>query len=745
MNDLLTDKGAGIISLVFLCLALPASAEVLDEIVVTAQKRDQNIQDVGIAVTALTGEQLRNLGMTSTVDIDSQVPGLLFLEGSEQLISITNIRGVSQNDVSFHLEPPNAVYVDQAYVSFLSAANMQMFDLRHVEVLRGPQGTLFGRNATGGLLHYISNVPTDHNEGYVDLLAGENSQFRFEGAASGPLGESVAARLAAVYSSIDDFASNTTTGGGIRGRDEYGLRGQLLFEPSDAVDIRLIGSYTDLDTNLGYKHSANGFDADGLEFSLPAAVNFYGNCPGCDPSGHRDSSADPYVSEFETQGFYEADSASLTGVVNWEFGDSKLTSVTNYLRFDAEHLEDGELAPRPGFNLNSIQDSDQFSQEIRLSGVADRLLWITGVYYLSRDATSGEDVNVSLAYLDDVFTVFGLAPPGFLSSLGTTDNLLSVWSLDTTSWAVFGQLEYDIAGDWTVVAGLRWNDDSHDYSFVSTESIDGFPLGPGGILGETSAIRAKDESDWSGKAGLEWRPSDDVMAYASYSRGIKSGGFNAPFLGGEVTDFGSETLNSIEFGVKSLLFGSNARLNVAAFYYDYADYQGFTFVNLAPQISNMDAKVTGLEAEFYATPGEGWDIGLGLSLLDTTIEAVVLPATRVADRSLPLAPEISVNGLIRKSWLAFGGTLALMGDVVYTDEYFSEALNNPSGLVDSRVIGNARLTFTSADERWEIGLMVRNIGDEEILNYRTPTGFGFNQDHYGRPRWVSGQFGYRWN
>lgn len=718
--------------------------EVLEEVIVTAQKREQNIQVVSIAVTAFTGERIRELGLTKNVDVAAQTPGLLFSEGSEQLISISNIRGVSQNDVSFHLEPPNAVYMDQAYVSILSASNFQMFDLKRVEILKGPQGTLFGRNATGGLLHYVSKRPTSNPEGYGDLQFGENSQLRFEGAVSGALSDTLTGRLSVLTDTYDGYAYNTTLEKDFRGRDETGVRAQLQFVPSDDLEVDLIGFYGNQDTELGFKHSANGFDEDGLLFTLPSELNFWGTCPGCDPSGHKDISENPFISDFETEGFFSSDTWYVTGIIDWDFHDINLTSVTNFLDYEAQHLEDGELAPRPGFNLNSGQDFDQFSQELRLSGSSQRSYWITGLYFLDRNAQSSQDIDVNLQYLDDVFSIFGLVPPGALSSLGTTDNLYSVWNLDTSSKAVFGQVEIDFTLDWTLVAGLRYTEDKLNYRFDSIESIDGYPLGPHGILGETSAVRNSDESDWSGKLALEWRPNDDWLYYLSFSRGTKSGGFNAPFLGGEVTDFGGEVLESLEAGFKSTLMDGRGTLNAAAFIYDYTDYQGFTFVDFAAQVSNLDAEIAGLEMEFYVEPGSGWNIGLGISLLNTKIKDVVLPSLRIADREMPLAPKVSVNALVRKSWSAFGGEFALMFDYVWLDDYFSETLNNPSGLIESYGVANARLSFLTGNQKWEFGLSVRNLTDSDILIYRTPITFGFNQDHYGRPRWITGQVTLHW-
>jgi iron complex outermembrane receptor protein len=716
----------------------------MEEVIVTAQKREENIQDVAISVTALTDRTITALGLTKNVDIAAQTPGLLFAEGSEQLITVSSIRGVSQNDLGFHLEPPNAVYMDQAYVSVLSAANFEMFDLERVEVLKGPQGSLFGRNATGGLLHFVTRAPSAESDGYADVQLGEKSQIRVEGAIGGSLGNNVSGRLSLLHDSYNGFMTNTTLHRDFRGRDETGVRAQLQFDPNDDVSIRLIGFYGDQETDLAYKHSAVGVNEDGLLFSLPRDVNFWGTCPGCDPSGHRESSTDPFSGEQDTAGFFESETRYFTGIIEWHINDMTLTSVTNFLDYEASHREDGEMSPRPGFDLVSGQDSSHVTQELRLSGAGQRSRWIAGLYFIHREAKSSQNAIVNLQYFDDVLSTFGVITPGDVAMFGTTDNLVSNWRMNTSSRAAFGQVEYDINPAWMLVVGARYTDDDLDFNFASVESIDGIPIGPGGLLGQTQATDTSGESDWSGRLALQWHPNEQWMTYLSYSRGTKSGGWNAPFLGGEVTEFSGETLNSLEAGFKGTLMNGRARLSAAAFTYDYQDYQGFTFVDLAARVSNVDAVVNGLEAEFHAASRSGWDIGLGISVLDTKIQNVVLPSLRVTDREMPLAPDTTFNAMLTKRWSTFGGQFSLTLDYAWLDDHFAEALNNPSGLIESYGIANARLSFLTGDGHWEFGVIVRNLADERYLVYRTPIDLGFNQDHYGRPRWVSGQIRYFW-
>jgi len=728
-------------------LAGSAAAQVLEEVVVTAQKREQGLQDVGISVTAFSAEQIRALGLTSSIDIGAQTPGLQFVETSDTLGNLTNIRGVSQNSFDLHQEAPNAVYVDQAYVSVLSAMGFQMFDLERVEVLRGPQGTLFGRNATGGLVHYLSRAPAREPEGYGDLRIGAYESARFEGAVAGPVGETLSARIAAVIDHSDDYFDNDV-GRDYGGRDDYGLRGRLRWEPVGAVRADLIAAWGEQDHDINYVHGANGFDADGLEVALAPGEPFYfppGVCDGCDPSGYRKSSiSDPYErNEQNTDGFFESEALTLTGILAWDLGGVTLTSVTNYLDYEASHLEDGEQSPRAGFDLGTNQNAEQVTQELRLHGETERFNWTAGFYYMNREAKDREMVDVGLAYLDDLFSTLGLVPPGLLGGFGTELTLDSAWRLDTESWALFGQAEYAFSARWSLLLGLRYSEDDLDYVFDSVEAIDGFPIGPGGVLGQTSFADARSDGEWSGKVELDWRPNEDWLLYASFSRGAKGAGYNAPFLGGVVLPFDGETLDSYEAGFKATLLDGRARLNASGFHYEYSDYQGFSFVNLATLITNLDADADGVEVELAATPAAGWDLLLGMSWLDARVHDVVLPSGRLTDREMPVAPELSLNGLLRYSWPLWHGTGALQADFSWNDAYYSEVLNNPAGRVDERVVGNLRASYTTGDERWEIALLVRNVADADSPPYRIPTGLGINQEQHARPRWVSGQLIHR--
>ena len=395
---------AALMSVVLSMTGLSASAAVLEEITVTAQKREQSLQDVGISVSAFTGDQLKSLGVTSTVDITQQIPGLQLFAWSPAF-TVFSLRGVSQNNFQDNLEAPVAVYMDDAYVANMSAINAQMFDMERVEVLRGPQGTLFGRNATGGLIHYISRKPTDKE--FNGYLQGSGSSFRntgfntysVEGAAGGALSDSLRGRIAGRWQKSDGyieagsaFGAPKATGRTSQGADGYALRGSLQYDFNENITADVIVSHSDdHDVPTGqYIVSLAGFDPvtglgtfNGIDpgTGLPAT---FSKTPITGDVHKHFSNANPYLNRKVT---------SVNGQIHATLSNGmELTSITNYMTMDKFYIEDagGGLV---FFPYNVIDNFDQISQELRLSGNTDRMRWQVGGYYLNMEWDTGTNIS----------------------------------------------------------------------------------------------------------------------------------------------------------------------------------------------------------------------------------------------------------------------------------------------------------------------------------------------------------------
>jgi len=351
-----------------------ALAAALEEVVVTATRKAVNLQDTGISVSAFSGAELEQLNITDTDMLTLVTPGLMFQNGGgSPLVGLVSIRGVSQNDFAGHIESPNAMYVDEVYQPSVSTNSMKMFDLERVEVLRGPQGTLFGRNATGGLIHLITNKPTDEFEGYLDVSAGDFSSYTAEGAVSGPITDDISGRLALYHSESKGYIGNSI-GPDQVADDTDAARAHIRIEPSDRLNILLSGDYYRTDTdNVGGAHSQGALvdPVTGLGYNVPGINNTV--------TGYVQSSSDIYNGAYDQPGYLDRKSYNLVANIAYDFDQLRLVSLSNYNNVNSNYLEDNDLSPYPFIDFLQTGDSDAFSQELRLEQLEGATRWTTGL------------------------------------------------------------------------------------------------------------------------------------------------------------------------------------------------------------------------------------------------------------------------------------------------------------------------------------------------------------------------------
>lgn len=711
----------------------PLNAAVLEEIVVTAQKREQNLQDVGVSITAFSGDQARALGWTSSEDIASQTPGLVTASFSgDSTVSIFSIRGIGQNDFADHQEAPTAMYIDGVYIASTGAAGFQMFDIARVEVLRGPQGTLFGRNATGGLMHIITEKPTEEFEAYVDLMVGDFGQVRGEGAVSGPIADNVFGRLSFLQESADGYFENEGAGDDLRSRDYLGWRGQLEFRAGDNAKVNWTAWQNITD------HATGGI----YDRITPAGADFTGR--GNDFPNVNDGA--PNV-----EGEVDKDSHGFMQTLVIDAGAFTFTSITDFQKINKYYLEDSDSGPDAYLWYDAAADVEQFSQELRLNGESENLKWQAGVYYLNIDGDYSSRI--------------------YIPSFG--GNPFNDFTLSTESYSIFGQIEYDLSESFLLTAGVRWTDDKKEYGITSEcfetdlqAAKDVFgpdSVGPGtGVdcaylesfgadvvltLPGEQALDRHDE-DYSGKLQLDYTMTDEVLLYAGVSRGMKGGGFTAPLDGllpTSALSYEPEVLTSYEVGMKSQWWDGKARLNLSAFHYSYDDYQGFVFVGLTSVVVNNDATVTGGEIELYLSPSEGWDISMGVAVLDAKVEDVTFrDGVTIEDQDKTTSPDLTANLLVRKSWLLTNDAeFAVQVDGQYIDEQQLSTENSDLAMTSSYSIWNARVSYIT--DNWEVAAFAKNAGDKEYRTYAfdLEADFGYSLEVYGPPRWVGVQAQYR--
>ena len=823
MKNLTLTRQLGVLISVFSISAVPVNAQILEEIVVTAEKREEKLSDVSISVTAFTGEQLKRLGYKTTRELNGQIPNLTITDfgGVPQTVLVT-IRGLTQDDFLNHQESPNSVFYDNAYNSFLGGIGNQLFDIDRVEVLRGPQGTLFGRNATGGLIHILTAKPTDEFEGYGEITAGSYEMVRFEGAISGPLSDELSGRLSIatehnggfVENRADTLSDGTVASDGKDGgnMENYSLRSRLLWSPGDDTEVLITGRYSRDDDvraavydinaalNLGafdpsiggpnvnlpnvgsYPLSQSDFNSYCLNVFAVSAADSEDNCTGNDDD-------DDFAGSF-SDSFFNRESYGITLDINHSTGDIQITSITDFKTIEQDYREDSDGVSRTGPALEAARqasidgtlfgvptlppgapietvivadfigsaDTDQFSQELRISGENASLQWQTGAYllYIDGDYTSG------YASLE----TFGAANENF-------------YSLETLSYAFFVEAQYFLTQEVTFIGGVRWTRDEKEFSFIGTctnnttgtYTFDFFGLAdpcvdfgfvvPGagfiqdiGFTKETAGdLTELNDDAFSFKAQIEWQPNDDLLFYGGVTRANKAGNFNAGIANNivpAVVPFQQEILTSYEAGVKTTLLNGTVRLSAAGFYYDYEDYQAATFtpdfVNL---ISNVEADVVGGEVEIYAQPFENTTFVFGASYLDAEADGVPIPFGSgelvPLKQDMPQAPKWSANGLLRQDWPTTFGNLFTQIDFNYVDERATSTANSPIATLESYVLANLRVGMSTADDKWTATFFINNLTDTTAIQKAFDLSLfgGYRQLVNGTPRWYGGTIRYQ--
>jgi iron complex outermembrane receptor protein len=777
----------------------PAPSEDGGDIVVTAQKREQRLQDVAVAVNAYSGDQLENLNVRESVDIARLTPGVAIATSSGGHLQQFTIRGVAQNDFYDGAEAPIAVYVDEAYIATQQGQTFGLFDLERVEVLKGPQGTLFGRNATGGLVHYITKKPKfDRVEGYAAVSIGSYESKRAEGAVNLPLSDRVATRFAGYYEyqghyvknlyPLGQFPANSAIAGGgsdLGGKDGFGLRGQILAKLNDTTEFLLSVHGTRnrySESPYESRPSIAQIDAQGREVNAylagpnetreaigpngEAVDIFFGDGGFLDPQpgirpvaggdlfGFRDTNlGDNRTSQDYAFNRLDRDSSyGATGRLTAELGGVTLTSITDAAWSKKFQSLDIGAAPANQALFMTQSKSRNWSEELRLTNNGDRFNWITGAYYLyihsdtrNGQAFPAQSINTA-----------------FLKAVGTTgiDNGLDqvgLSSITTRSASVFGQIGWKFADQWTLQLGGRYINErkrfiyeQNGYANIDDRTIDTttllFPIRvPGPGITNPYTDRHK-QNLWAGKAQLEWRPQDGILLYAGVSRGTKAGSYNAPLPLGDapVPDsqlrYEPEEITDYEAGLKTSWLDGKLRAKLSAFYYDYKDHQVFRFSGVAGIVVNKPASSKGAEFEIAASPLPGLDLLLNAAYHKAKVRDVEVAAGIFRDVNPVFSPEKQVSGTARYEWAGLGGLLSLQIDGSYSSGYYTNIKNFDSYLLPGRTVFNLGAGWKSADERFDFSLSVKNLFKKRYITeaFNLETFCGCDEALYGKPRWVTG-------
>ncbi len=696
------------------------------EIIVTAQKRAERLQDVPIAVSAFDEAKLTETGFDEISDLAQLVPGMQF--GNFGPVAFVALRGISYENTTAAGDPGVALHLDGVYIGRPVATLFSAFDTERTEVLRGPQGTLYGRNATGGSVNVITKKPTDEFEGSFEQTVGNYNWFRERAMINVPLSDTVRARITGFKDDRQGFTRNTFPGGTrANGIDNWGLRGHLDIDLADNFNILLSANYVNVGGTGSQPEVREPFPAAGT--SIPGF--------GAGAFGNNVNDLRPFIESKNVRELVDNDLLLLSGTMTWDFESFSIKSVTAYGESSFFSRQDSDSSPVNIVELNLVEDASQFSQELQVvSTDGGKFDWIFGLYYFNEDAFRssrflGPQFDATVAMFPNL--KFGV-------DLGGT--------VSTESYAAFGQFTWRLTDTLSLTAGGRVTHDSRNgINDITLRAVN--PNFPPIIVMLPSSIKSTEPT---GRVTLDWKAADDVLIYAMAARGYKSGGINQQSASPNRT-FEPEFVDSYEAGIKSQLFGRTLQLNVAGFYNEYNDLQFQVFGFAGPEAANAgQAHAYGFEAEWVAAPSDYLTIDGSFSYLNTAYDELLFSVngTTLVDLSgneLSRAPEFTFAlGATVGGPLGGGkGDLKLRSDVSYQDSAFFTPFNRPADRTSSYTNVNLRLLWTSENERYNAQLFVTNLfdtvqegnllrgvgfvdepggGGQEFVTYRAPQQYG---------------------
>lgn len=737
----------------FSLFSLPVSAQI-EEIIVTAQKREQNVQDVSISITAFTGDMLRDLGVAQPRDLAQFTPGLTVnASSSYEGDSVFTIRGVGMNSVTSKQNPAVMIYLDEIALPSHVMLGFQVFDVDRIEVLKGPQGTLYGRNTTGGAIKVVPRKPTDEFELQARFDYAEYDRTEFEMGVGGPLSDTLSARVATNINVSQDGWQTLETipevpfGPGVDADngeiDRKAYRGSLLWEPTEQFDIFISGDYSrDKSEVLGFKHAGNlfadgspgrcSFVTDGVRNDTECAsfaqirdrIGGEPLTPEIEVIQDRNPDERTILAEFSTGNQVDAESWGISATVNWDFGRFTATSITGYREFDRYQPLDQGASPARIHEIRNWEDITSFTQEIRFASDDSwgPVEWIVGGFYSNDDNYFFSDTD-------------------FRDHAGFSAFFESGSTQETEGISAFAQVDWRLHEQWKLTLGARYTDEDREFTFGG--QVSGFGGPPPVVDYRPEKLNIEEVGV---RATLEFTPADNLLFYASFNRGFKSGGYPASiaFAVTALLPFESEELLAYETGFKSTLLNGNVRFNVSGYYYDWDDMQATTSADVVNPVTMEEVRVILLsnagKTEIYGVEAElTWQLTpellvyTGVNAMEAELKEGYLKGYTPAH-----APDFTINGLV--SYTASQGIggfrpFAQFG-YSYTDESQFILPNQPAAVQNSYTLLNARIGIRSDDGRWELAGWGRNLSDKTYSSEIFGPGSSFlpARIHYGPPR-----------
>ena len=748
---------------------------VIEELVVTARKRSENMQDVPAAISAFSAEALQNNAAENIIEIENLTPNITINEtsglnpGSIQVF----VRGIG-NDAGF--AQGVGIYVDDVYLNRVSGALLDLYDIERVEVLTGPQGNLYGRNTIGGAIKYISRAPTEETEGSLEVKTGSDSLIKVKGSISGALSDNLLAGLSFSVTNRDGYQTNLFDGGEYASEDKSAIRGTLLWNASDTVSVKLTADIfqDNSDPVIANRVAIEQTGAAGLDtfsFLLGGASMFF---PG---SGFLQEPIDTSLptdvdhvnTAHTTNGFdrFEIDSKNVSATVKWDINDRwSVKSVTSQRNLDNVLPFDFDGSHQVFINTIHDREQEDFSQELQFNYSGESVNAVFGFYYL--DAAQSVQNFTEQSPLLRILTAH--------DRIGSQDDR------NTKSLSAYGNIDWDINDQWQLSLGGRYTKDEKDITQASDVTItqyaaaftsltgqaplvllpgqeaafsslpffqffiphfgnDGSFLSAGNQVDvETFSTFRTGGDEWtefSPSAKIAFRPNQDMLLYAGFSSGFKSGGFDTSGSETRTVSYKPEIVDTFSLGLKSTLANGSLQFNMELFSNDYTEKQLQSIALLPTGLESITDNVgkvesTGAEIEIvWLPPVEGLTLNLNLGFLNSDIEEFIelqddgaggFNAVNVASNfELGYAPETTAQAGVRYDFAMKGNQVTLGTNVAYRSELFTNSpidITNPFFLnaeSESRTMWNAMLAFRSESGHWRVALEGKNLSDERSL------------------------------
>ncbi len=714
----------------------------LQEITVTAQKKAQSIQDVPIAISAFSADQIEAANMTNHDQLAALTPGLFFGKFSESRPQIY-IRGIGSRQFSVGSESSVGVFIDEVYMGRFSSGLSGLSDIERVEVLKGPQGTLYGRNTIGGAINVITKNPTEETTASAGVGVGNMGAVDWQAAASGPLTDGLLYGRASInYRSRDGYVKNLRTGTDHNALDQLSVRTKLLFTPTEDLDVSL---------TLDYNHAnpQGGLQGEYVA-GLPVLATGGPHAPKVDTTPSR------FNEYYNSDSSFERDIFIANLRVDWNLSEVALTSITAYLDSDMVEARDLDSTSIDSIEHLTDEQAEQFTQELRLSSIPggaftfdDRVEWITGLYYLNEKPIRTENLRGGL---ESVFSQMAasVASGGPVAPIKPgerhVDNMLIV-DVDTTSYAAFGQATIDITERLALTVGARYTRDTKKLHSSGWSSHDGVPP----IMAPFDVTLSRRWSSFDPKLILDYKLSEDVMAYYTYSTGFKSGGFQfAKFNALEASQtFEPENVKTHEIGLKSTWFDQRLRININYFFYDYTDMQvpkTTTGASGAPAITTLnaaEATVRGFEFDGSLSLSDELTWHAGYAYLDAKYDNYVFNATvDYSGNTMVRSPENTFNSTLEFARPVAEGLLRIRLDASWTDNYYFEPDAGATAGTEQESFALYNLSAAYEFDDWVLSIWGKNLSDEVYKN--TTLSFdAFTMEYLGLPRTYGASV--RWN